>query len=149
MTGLAEIFVAVRVKDVRTAEIAESAAHENVGRKVIASGEAGGGDGECGSVREDLYPTLRIFVRDDTGHGPHEHGMPSRKGCIDASLLPEAPVARAAIGAFASGDDLHWRVNQKCVGEGFEREVTGFLGVRIVGADAVQPDQAGAGASPD
>ena len=84
---------------------------------------------------------------DNAGHSPHEHGVTRGKRSIDAAPLPEAAVASAIIGALASGDDLHRSVDQESVGERLEGEIAGFLGVRIVGADAVQPDQAGTGSS--
>src|SRR5579862_1751847 len=147
MTGVAEVFITVCVKNVRADEVAERAAHKNVGWEVIASGEASRRDSECCTIGDDLYPALGIFVSDDARHGPREHGVARWEGSVDASVLPEAAVAGAVVRPFASGNDLHRRVDQEGVGERFEGQVAGFLRVRIVGADAVKPDEASTGSS--
>ena len=57
-------------------------------------------------------------------------------------VLPEAAVARSVIRTFSCGEKLHGRVNEKRIREGLEREISGFFCVRIIGAKAMEPDQA-------
>ena len=143
MTGIAEIGIAMRVVDVRADQVSEGAADENVGREVIAAGEPSDGYGKRCAVSHHFDPRPWIFVADHTHHSPHKHWVAGGKGRIHASMLPEAAVARTIIGAFSSGNELHGGVNEERIRKRLESEIPRLLGVRVVGAKAVQPDQAG------
>src|ERR1700745_3624184 len=66
---------------------------------------------------------------------------------MEVMVLQEAAVSGPVIRPFSCGEKLHGRVNEKRIRKGFEREISGFFCVRIVGAKAMEPDQASTDAS--
>ena len=75
MARLAELGIAMRVENVRSDGETESRAHKHIGRPVIAGKEAACSQRQCRPVSQNLNPRLRIFVSDNRGHAPGEHGM--------------------------------------------------------------------------
>jgi hypothetical protein len=55
-------------------------------------------------------------------------------------VLKEISLAVAFSGALTPGNQLHGEIDQESVGESFEFEFAGLLGVRVVGLDAVGPE---------
>jgi len=68
MLVLRDYATAVGVIDVRSYEIAECAPHDHVGREMIASEDASGGDGSAQSIPENLAPDRWVLVREDRTH---------------------------------------------------------------------------------
>src|SRR5579862_4675214 len=113
MAGVAEIRIAMGMKNACPDQVAESRTDEDVGREVVAAGKPGCGNRQRGPISQELYPSLRIFVGDHAGHRPGKHGMSGREGSVEVSMAPEAAVSGSFVRAFPSCKELHRRVDQK------------------------------------
>ena len=104
---------------------------------MIPRQEASQSDREGRRIIQHSHPRLRILVSHDCGHRPGKHGVSAGKGCIDHRVAQKIAVPVAFSRTLPRGNELHGRVNQKCIDQGFQFYFAGFPRVRVVPFNSV------------
>src|SRR6476646_944195 len=78
-------------------------------------------------------------MRNNASHGDSEHGMHRGEGRVYVVMTPKIPVAIAFPRPLASRGELHWRINQERVHEGFHLKPSRLFQMFIVGLDPISP----------
>src|ERR1700756_4121349 len=130
------------VENVGSNCVTENAANQDVGSEVLAAEKAAHRHRGCSAVGQQFHPRLGIFMRNDGGHGPGEHGMPGGERGIKTTMTPEPAVTRSFFRTLATGYELHGRIDQESIGQCFQFEFTSLLGVFVLLLETISPQPA-------
>src|SRR5207302_8792048 len=108
-------------------------------------GHAGTSNSGGSSVREQLYPPLGIFMRDDGRHAKGEHGVTTWERSVDGMVYKEIAFTVPLVGPLTSGDQLQRRIHQEGVGQSPNPEDSRFFGVRVTAVQAAYKKDAAQG----
>jgi hypothetical protein len=118
------------VKYVSSDQVSESAADQNIRRKVLPSGHAANANAQSETMSINLDWSTGVFGRNHLGKGPCCHGMAGWEGTIGFVLLctmrPEISPSVAFVGALTIGRKLQLFYDEQRIDNRLFSQASGF-----------------------
>ena len=126
------------VENMLSDQIADSAADNHIGRKVLEAGESCNGNCGSGSVSEPLYPRFWVFVRDGAGSCPSDDRMTGGKRIIQSAGLEKISATGPLQRTLTFSDQLQCCVHNATVSHSLGAQHASFECTRIASCFSIQ-----------